>query len=341
VALVVVVLACGAIPATAQPARPTTRAPDDPRFGQQWQLAHDRVMGAQRAWGLGRGGPVTVAVVDSGVDMTHADLVANLWTNPHEVPGNGVDDDGDGHVDDVHGWDAIGGDADPTDDNGHGTSLAGVVAARGDNGIGVAGVAWRARIMPVKVVDLGASAPSAAIADGIRYAVAHGADIVLLALAGSDPGAYLQDAVRTASDAGVLVVCAVGNGGHDIDAAPEYPASFDFPNLVRVAATGRDGRLSRMSNVGPRTVDIAAAGDGILSTAMGGGYERRSGTSLAAATVAGAAALLWAAAPSLDAPTLREVLLQTARHRPRLPIAGGTLDLARAMRRARSLSSRG
>jgi subtilisin family serine protease len=139
----------------------------------------------------------------------------------------------------------------------------------------------------------------------------------------------------------VLVVCAVGNGGHDIDAAPEYPASFAFPNLVRVAATGRDGKISRMSNVGPRTVDIAAAGEGILSTAMGGGYERRSGTSLAAATVAGAAALLWAAAPSLDAQTLRAVLLQTARRRHRLPIAGGTLDLARAMRRARALSPRG
>jgi subtilisin family serine protease len=196
-----VVLACGALPATAQPARPTTRVPDDPRFAQQWQLSHDGVMGAERAWGLGRGGPITVAIVDSGVDMTHPDLVANLWTNPGEVPGNGVDDDGDGHVDDTHGWDVIGNDADPSDDNGHGTSIAGVVAARGDNGIGVAGVAWRARIMPVKVVDASASAPSAAIADGIRYAGAHGADIVLLALAGSDPGAYLQDAVRTASDA--------------------------------------------------------------------------------------------------------------------------------------------
>lgn len=190
--------------------------------------------------------------------------------------------------------------------------------------------------MPVKVVDANASAPSAAIADGIRYAVAHGADIVLLALFGTDPGAYLQDAVRAASDAGTLVACAAGNGGRDT--TPEYPASFAFANLIRVAATGRDGTLSRMSNVDPHTVDIAAAGDGILSTASGGGYERRSGTSLAAATVAGAAALTWAAAPSLDATTLRRVLVATARHRHRLPIAGGTLDLARAMRRARALT---
>src|SRR3954451_7750642 len=131
-----VVLACGAMPATAQPARPTTRVPDDPRFAQQWQLSHDGVMGAEQAWDLGRGGTITVAIVDSGVDMTHPDLVANLWTNPAEVPGNGVDDDGDGHVDDVHGWDTIGHDADPSDNSGHGTSMAGVVAARGDNGIG-------------------------------------------------------------------------------------------------------------------------------------------------------------------------------------------------------------
>jgi subtilisin family serine protease len=134
------------------------------------------------------------------------------------------------------------------------------------------------------------------------------------------------------------VICAAGNGGRDIDVVPEYPASFSVPNLLRVAATARDGSLSRMSNTGPRTVDIAAAGDGILSTAMGGGYERRSGTSLAAATVAGAAALVWAAAPRLDASTLRAVLTGTARHRGRLPIAGGTLDLARAMRRARALT---
>jgi subtilisin family serine protease len=280
---------------------------------------------------------VAVAIVDSGLDLSHPDLQANLWTNSREVPGNGVDDDGDGHVDDVHGWDFANNDADPADDNGHGTHVAGIVAARGDNGIGVTGVAWRARIMPVKAVDQHASGTSSAVAEGIRYAAAHGARIILLALAGTEPGAFLEDAVRAASDAGALVVCAAGNGGRDVDVQPSFPASFAYPNVISVAATRRDGSLSPLSNYGRATVDIAASGEGILSTATGGGYERRNGTSMAAATVAGALALMSAAGPDLTADELRGALLGTAR-RGSLPIAGGSLDLAAAMRRARELA---
>ena len=232
-------------------------------------------MGAQRAWRVSRGGDVTVAIVDTGADLTHPDLEANLWTNPHEVAGNDVDDDGDGHV----------------DDNGHGTHVAGIVAARGDNGIGIAGVAWRARIMPVKVVDRHSDASSSAIAGGTRYAVTHGARIILLAMAGTEPGAFLQDAVRAASDAGALVVCAAGNGGRDVDVQPVYPAAFDLPHVIAVAATARDGSLSDLSNRSARTMDIAAPGDGILSTRAGGGYERRSGSSMADGTLDLAAAL--------------------------------------------------
>jgi subtilisin family serine protease len=314
------------------------RVPDDVRFAQQWQLSKNRVMGAPRAWSLGRGGAVTVAIVDSGMDLDHPDLRDNLWTNSREIPANGVDDDGDGLVDDVHGWDFANNDADPTDDNGHGTHVAGIVAARGDNGIGVTGVAWRARILPVKAVGPDAGGTSSAVAEGIRYAVARGARIVLLALAGTEPGAFLEDAVRAASEAGALVVCAAGNGGRDLDVEPVFPAAFPYPNVISVAATDRQGALTQISNFGRTAVDIAASGDGILSTAAGGAYERRSGTSMAAATVAGALALMSAAAPDAGAAELRAALLGSARDRGALPIAGGSLDLAAAMRRARELA---
>ena len=315
-------------------------APDDFRFEQQWQLARDDVMGAQRAWKLGRGGPITIAVVDSGVNLRHPDLRENLWTNPREVPGNGTDDDGDGRVDDVHGWDFANGDPDPSDDNGHGTHVAGIAAARGDNRIGVAGVAWRARIMAVKAVDANAQGASSKVAEGVRYAVANGARVVVLALAGSDPGAYLEGALREAAAAGVLVVCAAGNGGRDIDAQPVFPAAFDLPNVISVAAVSRTGALSPMSNVGRATVDIATAGESILSTSLSGVYERRSGTSMAAASVAGAAALVAAAAPGMSAAEIRSTLLSTSRGRGKLAIAGGALDLAAAMRRAKAVASR-
>jgi subtilisin family serine protease len=316
------------------------RAPDDFRFEQQWQLARDSVMGAQRAWKLGRGGPVTIAIVDSGVNLRHPDLRDNLWVNPGEVPGNGVDDDGDGRVDDVHGWDFANADADPSDDNGHGTHVAGIAAARGDNGIGVAGVAWRARIMAVKAVDASAQGNSSTVAEGVRYAVAEGARIVVLALAGTDPGSYLESAIRQAADRGVLVVCAAGNGGRDLDAQPVFPAAFDLPNVISVAATSRRGALSALSNYGRATVDIATPGESILSTSLSGVYERRSGTSMAAASVAGAAALVAAAAPGISAPEIRSILLSTARGRGTLPIAGGNLDLAAAMRRAKAVAAR-
>ena len=310
--------------------------PDDFRFKQQWQLARDSVMGARRAWRLGRGGPVTIAIVDSGVDLAHPDLQPNLWRNGREIAANGADDDGNGYADDVHGWDFANGDADPSDDNGHGTHVAGIAAARG--GIGVAGVAWRARIMAVKTVDRSAAGTSAAVADGIRYAVRNGAKVVLLALAGTEPGASLEAAVRDASAAGALVICAAGNGGRDVDAHPVYPAAFAYPNVISVAATTRSGALSLMSNFGRTSVDIATPGEAILSTSVSGVYERRSGTSMAAATVAGAVALMAAAAPDMTADELGSALLSTARARGTLPIAGGHLDLAAAMRRAKQVA---
>jgi len=307
--------------------------PQDDLFTEQWQLADGRVLGASAAWDQTVGGEVTVAVIDSGLDVRHPDLSENLWRNAGEVPGNGVDDEANGFVDDVHGFDFVGRDGDPADDNGHGTHVAGIVGARGGNGFGVAGVAWRARIMPVKVLGHDAVGSALTLAEGVRYAVANGARIINLSVSGSGHSRAFEEAVQAASDAGVIVVAAAGNDGRDIDSAPVYPAGFAAPRLIAVAATARGGALSAVSNRGPATVDVAAPGQDIVSTAAGGGYERRTGTSMAAPHVAGTLVLLASARPDLGADGLHQALLRGVR-REGLAVGGGTLDAAGALRGA-------
>jgi subtilisin family serine protease len=304
----------------------------DPELPQQWALHGDRPMGVASAWARATAGAVTVAVVDTGVDLSHPDLAPNLWTNPGEVPGNRIDDDGDGIVDDVHGANLLAGDGDPRDDNGHGTHVAGIVAARGSNGIGVAGVAWRARIMAVKVLDSRANGDMSAVARGVRYAVAHGARIVNVSLSGPRPGADIVAALDEARAAGVIVVAAAGNTGADLDVAPAYPAALDAPNLVTVTSSDRRGALVPRASFGRASVDLSAPGQDILATARGGSYELRSGTSTAAAQVSGALALMAGARPALGGEALRAALLAAARPSS-LPVAAGALDIAAALRR--------
>jgi subtilisin family serine protease len=320
--------ACVAIFATAASAA----ARPDPQLANQWALQGDGPMGAATAWTRITGGDVTVAVVDTGVDLAHRDLAPNLWTNPGEVPGNGVDDDGDGFVDDVHGADFVNRDGDPTDDNGHGTHVAGIVAARGNNGVGVAGLAWRARIMAVKVLGANASGDMATVAEGVRYAVAHGARVINLSLTGPSPGPGLAAAVAEAAAANVLVVAAAGNTHADDDAVATYPAALDAPNLVAVTSSDQRGRLAPSASFGRSSIDLAAPGEEILSTARSGGYELRSGSSMAAAQVSGAAVLLASARPNLGWSGMRAALLGSARPTS-LPVAAGRLDVAAALRR--------
>jgi subtilisin family serine protease len=311
-------------------ARAAQTAGTDPRASEQWSLQGDDAMGAESAWRQTVGADVTVAIVDSGIDLGHPDLAPNLWTNPGEVPANGVDDDGNGYVDDVHGFDFVEGDGDPQDTNGHGTHVAGIAGARGGNGIGGSGVAWRARLMAVRVLDAEARGTTTAVAQGVRYAVDNGARIVNLSLAGSTATSELEDAVRYAQDHGVLIVVAAGNAGADLASAPTYPASFGEENVLGVAATDQGGGLSRVSDYGPGA-DVAAPGEQILSTALGGGYEWRTGTSMAAPHVAGALVLLAAARPDLDARGLRDALLANAR-RTGLAVETGSIDVGAALR---------
>ena len=275
-------------------------------------------------------GTITVAVVDTGADLSHPDLACHLWTNPGEIAGNGIDDDHDGIVDDVHGADVLDGSGDPRDDSGHGTHVAGIIAAGCAKASGVLGVAPQARVMVVKALGDHAEGNLDAVAAGIRYAVAHGARIVNLSLSGPLPDAELATAIDEAAAAGVLVVAAAGNNGADDDVTPAYPAVLAAPNLVTATAVDWRGALDADANYGRVTVDLTAPGVAIVSTARGGGYEVRSGSSMAAAYVSGALAVLAAARPDLGWEALRDALLSTARP-ARAPVAAGRVDLERAL----------
>jgi subtilisin family serine protease len=275
-------------------------------------------------------GAVTVAVVDSGADLSHPDLACHLWSNPGEIAGNGIDDDHDGIVDDVHGANLLDGTGDPVDDSGHGTHVAGIIAAGCAKGVGVAGVAPDARVMVVKALDDRADGTLDTVAAGIRYAVAHRARIINLSLSGPLPDAAVASAIDEAGAAGVLVVAAAGNTGTDDDISPVYPAALAAPNLVTATGTDWRGALAADANYGRATVDLSAPGVGILSTGRGGRYEVRSGSSMAAAYVSGALAVLAGARPDLGWKALRDALLSSARP-TRLPVAAGRLDIRRAL----------
>lgn len=305
-------------------------AAGDPRASEQWPLDGDGPMGIESAWRQTTGAGTTVAIIDSGADLGHPDLAPNLWTNAGEIPGNGADDDGNGYVDDVHGYDFVEGDGTPQDGNGHGTHVAGIVGARGGNGIGVSGVAWNVKLLIVRVLDAAARGTTDDVARGLRYAVDNGARIVNLSLAGPTSTPDLQAAVDYAQARGVLIVVAAGNDGANLASAPTFPAAYGEPNVLGVAATRRDGALSSVSDYGPGA-DLSAPGEEILSTALGGGYEWRTGTSMAAPAVTGALVLLAAARPDLDAAGLRYALLTGTRNLG-LPVETGSLDAGASLR---------
>ncbi|MGF1667655.1 MAG: S8 family serine peptidase [Acidimicrobiia bacterium] len=305
---------------------------EDPYLTQQWGLHNfgQTVAGtpgiatADIGWRAAQtrvdGSGVVVAVVDSGIELTHLDLANSIWVNTGEVCGNGIDDDGNGYIDDCNGFDLINRDGTPFDqrtaggapvDNNHGTHVAGIIAAATSNGTGVAGVASGARIMSVKVFENGSTTISTII-QGIDYASSNGADIINLSL-GSSPGSpysqALYDAVARAEQRGSLVVAAAGNSGVDIDRSPVWPASLSNPNVITVgASTNRDARAS-FSNFGLVGVDVFAPGQSIVSSVGGGGYAFYNGTSMAAPMVSGVAALIAQASGSDDPLEIRRLLL--------------------------------
>lgn len=310
--------------------------PNDPFFvnHEQWALfntgqyaggtAGDDI-GAPFAWDITTGlinNPVKIAILDSGVDVSHPDLAGNIWSNPSENCSDGVDHDLNGLVNDCRGWNFVDGTNDVSDDIGHGTHLAGIIGAAGNNGLGMAGVMWHVQMIPLKIFNASndfvtGSCISAFVSEeiaAIQYAVSHGANVINASFRSEGFCQSEHDAISAANTAGVLFVAAAGNGGLDSmginnDVDPQYPASYELPNIISVAATDQNDRLASFSNFGPKSVHVAAPGVYILSTvpfsgiaesfsslctgSFDVGYDLCSGTSMAAPHVSGLAGLLF------------------------------------------------
>jgi len=327
------------------------RTPDDSSFSQLWSLGAQSTatsIDAVSAWETSTGSPeVVVALLDTGIDLSHPDLVANLWVNPLEIPGNGVDDDHNGYIDDVHGINTVAGTGVPQDFIGHGTHVAGTIGAVGNNGLGVTGVAWNVKLLAVSTfsADDDPSADLFDILSGYDYLLAlkqRGVPIIAVnaSFGGPQPIELEEQAIARLRDAGVLVVAAAGNDGVNNDLHLHYPASYQLDNLIAVTATDRSGELPSFANYGPQTIHIAAPGVGILSTLPGSDYGVYTGTSMAAPHVTGTLALIASVAPDITPNDLRQRVLQTAIPRSELitQVQGGRfLNADRAVRDATPL----
>ena len=251
----------------------------------------DADIDAPEAWALhtGRNDAPVIAVIDTGVDYNHPDLKDNIWTNVGEIAGNGIDDDGNGVIDDVHGFNAFANSGDPMDGHSHGTHCAGSIAGVGDNAQGVVGVNHHANLMPIKIFNNSGSTNAAAIVRGINYATKLGARVTSNSWGGGAASQAIFDAFNSSP---ALHIMAAGNDGTDNDKSPHYPSSYDLPNNVAVAASDRNDARASFSCYGANSVDIAAPGKEILSTIPGGKYGVKSGTSMATPHVSGVAGLI-------------------------------------------------
>jgi subtilisin family serine protease len=324
--------------------------PNDASYGSLWGLHNTGQSGgtadvdidAPEAWNITKGSrSVLVGVIDTGMNYTHPDLAANAWTNPNEVAGNGLDDDGNGYIDDTRGWDFVSNDNDPADDHGHGTHCSGTIGAVGNNSTGVVGVNWLVSIVGLKFLNASGSGANSDATEAIAYATSIGVTLTSNSWGGGGYDALMEAAIEEANDAGILFVAAAGNETNNNDSNPNYPAGFENDNVISVAAITRTGALASFSNYGATTVDIGAPGQEVLSTSLGTGYATLSGTSMATPHISGACALLKAYRPMLTHAEIKSMILGNT-----VPLAslngkcatGGLLNLNAALDAANDLS---
>ena len=267
---------------------------------------------AEKAWTISKGSKkVVIAVIDTGIDYNHPDLKENIWVNVKEIAGNNKDDDGNGYIDDIHGWNAFAKNGNPMDGNAHGTHCAGTIGARHGNGVGVAGVMNDVSLMAVKFLSDEGSGSLADAVVAIDYATKMNVDIMSNSWGGGGFSQTLEDAIKAAKNQGILFVAAAGNDGTNNDSAPHYPSNYQVDNVVSVAAHTNQDSLASFSCFGKRTVHVAAPGNNILSTTPGNSYKVFSGTSMATPHVSGVLGLFIAQEGRQDVKIVRDRLMAT------------------------------
>ncbi len=288
--------------------------PNDPSFNALWGLHNngqnsgtpDADIDAPEAWDINTGSSDTViAIIDTGVQYNHIDLAANMWVNPGEIPGNGLDDDGNGYIDDIYGIDAVNNDSDPMDDQGHGTHCAGTIGAVGNNGVGVVGVNWDVSMIALKFLDASGNGYTSDAVECLNYLLDlkenRGINVRLSSNSwgGGSFSQALYDVIEECKNADILTVCAAGNDyGVNNDTTPHFPSSYESDGVIAVASTDRNDGLSTFSNIGFESVDIAAPGTSIYSAIIGNTYGTKSGTSMATPHVSGVLGLIFSEYPA-------------------------------------------
>lgn len=320
--------------------------PTDPQFNDQWALANSGQRGGKQgadisatiAWAKTTGSEeLVVAVLDTGVDYAHEDLVENMWFRPANM--DPYHDSDLGTVDDARGYNAIDSGSDPMDDNGHGTHCAGIIGAEGENNLGIAGVNWKVKIMPLKFMNAGGAGTTKDAIEAINYVIDRkkaGVNVRIISASwgSTQKSRALEDVIRKAYENDILFVAAAGNSTVDNDRKPHFPSSYNVPNVVSVAALDRNDQLAKFSNWGAKSVAVAAPGVEILSTWLDNQYEEKSGTSMATPVVAGVAALILAEHPRMSVDDLRKKLLDSTDPIVALKgktVTGGRINAAKAL----------